>query len=286
MSILVTGGTGAVGSNVVRNLIARSRTPRVMTRSPEKAAQVPAGAVGVVGDMGRPETLGPALAGIERVVLITALSEREEQEGLAVVTAAAAASVKRIVYMSVHDVHKVPEAPHFASKTAIQAAIERSGLEWTFVMPNNFYQNDYWFQQPITQYGVYPQPIGERGCQRVDTRDIADAMTTAVLEDGHAGERYPLVGPEVWTGTSTAAAWSRHLGREVRYGGDDLDAWAAQAGQMLPAWLVADLKIMYGAFQKTGLPATDADLAQQERILRRSPRRFDDFAAETAAAWR
>lgn len=286
MSILVTGGTGTVGSNVVRNLIARGRTPRVMTRSPEKAAQVPTGAVGVVGDMARPETLGPALAGVERVVLITALSEREEQEGLAAVTAAAAARVKRIVYMSVHDVHKVPEAPHFASKTAIQAAIERSGFEWTLVMPNNFYQNDYWFRQPITQYGVYPQPIGGRGCHRVDTRDIADAITTAIVDDGHAGERYPLVGPDLWTGEATAAAWAKHLGRPVAYGGDDLDAWAAQASQMLPAWLVADLKIMYGAFQKVGLPATDADLAQQEKILRKAPRRFDHFAAETAAAWR
>lgn len=286
MSILVVGGTGTVGRDVVRNLIARGEHPRVMTRSPEKVSRVPSGATGVVGDTARPDTLGPAFVGVERLVLITALSETEEQEGLAAVAAAVDAGVKRVALLSVHGLDKVPEAPHFASKMAIQAAIESAGVDWTVVMPNSFYQTDYLFEQPITRYGVYPQPIGELGCQRVDTRDIADALTTVILEEGHAGERYPLVGPDVWTGTTTAAAWARHLGREVRYAGDDLDAWAAQASQMLPPWLVSDLRIMYGAFQRMGLRASDEDLARQEKVLGRPPRAFDDFVAETAATWR
>jgi uncharacterized protein YbjT (DUF2867 family) len=120
------------------------------------------------------------------------------------------------------------------------------------------------------------------GLSRVDVRDIADAAVDALTGPGHEGQTYPLVGPDVLTGEATAAVYSRHLGRAVRYGGDDLDAWEDQARQALPDWLVRDLRIMFKHFQRLGLVATDADLAAVRRALGREPRRFDAFAAELA----
>jgi uncharacterized protein YbjT (DUF2867 family) len=117
---------------------------------------------------------------------------------------------------------------------------------------------------------------------RVDVRDIAQAAVNALTEPGHEGQTYPLVGPDVLTGEATAAVYSRHLDREIRYGGDDLQTWAEQARAALPDWMVRDLCAMFEHFQRHGLVATDADLAAVRRALGREPLRFEDFAAELA----
>ena len=286
MNVLVVGGTGTVGSRVVLELLGRRERPRVLTRSSEKVARLPTNVVGVVGDTAKPETLPPALQGVDSVVLITGLSPDEAAEGLAVVEATKKAGVKRLVFLSVHDVEKCPEAPHFRSKIEIQKAIEASGLRWTTVMPNNFFQNDQWFRQPLMEHGVYPQPFGDAGLSRVDVRDIAEAIAAAATESGHDGQRYPLVGPDVLTATDTAAIWGRHLGREVRYAGNGLEAWALQSKALMPEWMIEDLRIMYRFFQEKGLRASEADLRQQAKVLKHPPRRFEDFAEETAASWR
>lgn len=283
--ILVIGGTGTVGSTVVERLAGGSHEVRVMTRSAEKAEGLPDGVEGVVGDLADPASLPAAFEGVERVCLITPLSQSEDAEGKAAVAAARDAGVERLVYMSVHRVWECPQAPHFASKIEIQRAIEDSGLAHTFIQPNNFYQNDQWFKDAVLKYGVYPQPFGRAGLSRVDTRDIAEAIATALTEDGHLGESYPLVGPHAWTAEETAELWSRALGRPIRYGGDDLDAWAVAAKQGMPAWLVDDFAIMYRFFQDEGLAATDEELEKQEEILRHPPRRYEDYVTETARAW-
>ena len=286
MNILLIGGTGTVGSQTVRELLRHNVQPSVLTRSAEKVRELPAGVRGVVGDLFHTETLSAALRGIDRLILITPLTTSEAVDGLRAVRLAREASVRRLAFLSIQDVEKVPEAPHFSAKIAIEHAIRESGIPWTFIRPNNFFQNDFWFKQAIVDHGVYPQPYGSVGMSRVDTRDIAEALATATLEEGHEGQSYPLVGPDVVTGESTAATWSRHLGRDVRYAGDDLDAWEAQMRKIMPDWAVDDWVIMYRYFQRNGLRASDEDLRTQARILKHPPRRFDDFVKETAATWR
>src|SRR6202040_3723317 len=89
----------------------------------------------------------------------------------------------------------------------------KSGMQWTIVRPNNFYQNDFWFKEAMLNYGIYPQPLGSAGVSRVDVRDIGEVAVLALTTDGHNGKIYNLVGPEPVTGESTAAEWSRALGK-------------------------------------------------------------------------
>ncbi len=95
-----------------------------------------------------------------------------------------------------------------------------------------------------------------------------------------------MAGSDPLTGEWTAEIWSDHLGRPVRYIGDDLETWTSQARGMLPDWLVGDLAMMYRHFQEHGLVATEEELAQTRDLLGREPRSFDDFAAETAVRWK
>lgn len=286
MTILVTGGTGTVGSHVVANLAAAGHDTRVLTRSPEKVGALPNGVTGAIGALSEPVTLGPAFEGIDRLFLLTPLAQDEVDQGLAGVEAARAAGVERIVFMSVHQADQAIRIPHFASKVEIVRGLERSGIPYTVLEPNSFYQNDVWFRQPLMEFGVYPNPLGSVGLNRVDVRDIATAAVTALTEDGHEGEHYPVVGPEVWTGESSAQAWSAALGSGVIYGGDDVERWAQAASAMMPDWLVADLKIMFVDFQERGLLASDDDFARQRLLLGRDPIPFERFATEVAGMWK
>ena len=286
MNILLIGGTGTVGSQTVRELLRRNVQPSVLTRSAEKVRELPAGVRGVVGDLFQTETLSAALRGIDRLILITPSQQarRSMASGRFASRAKPVCAASR--FCPSRTWRGCLKRRTSAQRSRFSMRSAQSGIPWTFIMPNNFFQNDFWFKQAIVDHGVYPQPYGSVGMSRVDTRDIAEALATATLEEGHEGQSYPLVGPDVVTGESTAATWSRHLGRDVRYAGDDLDAWEAQTRKIMPDWAVDDWVIMYRYFQRNGLRASDEDLRKQARILKHPPRRFDDFVKETAATWR
>jgi uncharacterized protein YbjT (DUF2867 family) len=283
MKVLVLGGTGTVGSQVVRELLACGVDVSVLTRAPKKP--LPPGVRAVAGDLLDPATVRSAFAGKDGVFLLNAFGTTECHEGLMAVDGARLGAVKKIVYLSVHDVDKAPHLPHFGAKIAVEAAIRASGIPFTILRPNNFFQNDNWVKDALLGFGVYPQPIGDIGLSRVDVRDIAEAAAIALTSDGNDGGTINLVGPEVHTGTSTAEIWGNVLGRRITYAGNDLDAWEKQSLATLPPFLVFDLRLMYEFFQKRGLTATAEDVERLTALLGHPPRRFEEFAAETARAW-
>jgi uncharacterized protein YbjT (DUF2867 family) len=285
MRIVVTAGTGTVGTQLVRTLVERGHKIRVLSRSQQNLNDPVPGAEYVVADLGEPAPLAAALDGADAVYLLTPLSPRETELGCTAVEAAEQAGVGHVVFQSIHDAAAAPHVPHFRSKLDIIERLKRSDVPHTLISPNNFFQNDLWFREPLTKHGVYPQPFGAAGMSRIDVRDIADAAANALTGEVAGGREYPLVGPDVLTAEETARIWGRHLGRDVVYAGDDLDAWAAQAKAMMPEWLVDDLRIMYAFFQQKGLAASPQDLDLAREVLGREPRSFDAFAAETAAAW-
>jgi len=286
MKILVTGGTGMVGSHVVGELLARGATVQVLTRDAAKAAKLPSGVTAVTGDLGKVETVRRVFKGVDGVFLINTVSPTEIYEGLLSVCAMREEKVERLVYVSVQHADKAAWLPHFGGKVGVEEAVRKSGVPFTILRPNNFYQNDLWFKDVLQQHGVYPQPIGNVGLHRVDVRDIAEAAAIALTASGHEGQTYDVVGPEPHTGQSTAEVWSRALGRQVRYGGDDLEAWEKQSLQYMPDWAVFDFKHMYAFFQKEGLKASPEAIERQTRVLGHAPRSFGAFAMETASAWK
>jgi uncharacterized protein YbjT (DUF2867 family) len=286
MKVLVLGGTGTVGSQVVAELVSRKAEVHVLTRNAEKVAALPSAARAVSGDLLEPATIRSAFQGMDGVFLLNPVSTTESHEGLMAVCGARLAGVKRLVYMSVQGADDGPYLPHFGSKVGVEAGVKASSFEWTILRPNNFYQNDSWFRDAILQYSVYPQPLGDAGVSRVDVRDIAEAAAIALTTGAHAGQTYNLVGPKPLTGKGTAEIWSRVLGRPVAYAGNDLDAWEKQSLQYMPAWMVFDFRLMYQFFQEKGFQATLKDSERLTKLLGHPPRRFEDYARETAAAWK
>ena len=283
MPILVFGATGNVGRPTVSALLARGESVRALSRSQDKLSALPEGVGGAIADLETGNGLEAALAGVDRLFLITANGETESARGLNAVKAATAAGVRRIVFLSVQDPDEEPPIPHSRSKLPIEEAIRRSGCEYTILRPSYFYQTDLSVGQVIQNYGVYPMPIGSIGQNRVDTRDIADCAVRALTEDGHSGAEYALYGPDTISGPGAAAVYARHFGREVHYGGDDVEKWAEPIKAYIAPWLLDSLKKMFLSTQRNGPAADKAAVAASREAVGHPLRSFDAFAAELAA---
>jgi uncharacterized protein YbjT (DUF2867 family) len=289
MSILVTGSTGVIGSQVLAHLVGKGVEVRALTRSPEKA-RFPAGVTAVKGDLSDVDSLRPALRGVSTLFLLAANAADELTQAMLALNLAREAGVKGIVYLSVYRGEQYADVPHFIGKHTVERMIEQCGLPATVLRPAYFIQNDERQKDALLKAGVYGMPIGHQGISMVDIRDIGEAAALELLRRERARnpqprETYELVGPEVISAESAAAIWSEALGRPIRYAGDDLDALEQRLKSFLPAWHAYDLRLMFGRYQTDGAVALDAEVERLEILLGRKPRSYSDFARSMAAQW-
>lgn len=285
MRVLVIGGNGKVGRPLVGRLLACGAAVRVLTRSAERAATIDTRAQPVVADLADDPSSGvAAFAGVGAVYMLNQPTFRETTEGLLAVEIARSAGVRRFVYQSVFRVEELAYLPHVAPKWAIQRAVMQSGMRWTVLSPNHFYQNDHMTRAGLLERGAYTLPVGPIGCSSVDAEDIAAAATIVLTEAGHEGRNYAIVGPRVLTGEDCALAWSEALGRHVRYVGD-VDRWREQMKPAMPAWLNFDLALMYRDFARRGFVANEREVAAMHQLLGRPPRPYEDYVRQQAAEW-
>jgi uncharacterized protein YbjT (DUF2867 family) len=277
--LLVVGARGRVGREVVRALAERGASVRVLHRAGTPA---PPGGVAVTGDLRDPPSLRRALDGVTGAFFVTPHAPDEEQLGRAFVEAATAAKISRLVFSAAfHNqvgdglaldlfVAAMGLVTHYGPKLRVEKAVRRSGLRPVVLLPSNFYQNDELFLGEI-RAGRYPQPLGLRGTNRVDCRDIGDAAARALTDDNLAAGAYAMVGPDAaLTGPDCAAEWAAALDRPVEYDGD-LDRWRALVAGRMPDQERQDFGKTYRIFSRLRVAATPCDLARTTEILGRPP---------------
>ncbi len=285
MRILVTGGTGKVGSEVLKELCKRGATVRALVRKQEASARLPEGVEAVVGDLLDPVSVQKALDGMDKLYLLNGVVADELTQGLIAYDLAKKLKIKHIVYHSVFQAEKFKDVPHFASKVTMESALKQFDLPYTILRPNYFFQNDVSLKGPLMEAGVYPVPLGKTGISAVDVRDIAEAAAIALTTDGHEGKTYNIVGPEPISGPGAASLWSDLLGKKIRYGGEDMDQYEQQMRQALPAWSAFDFRMMFQGYLERGFVAGDGDVEALTRLLGHAPRHYEDFARETVGGW-
>ncbi len=290
MALLVTGGTGTVGSQLLKRLSTQSADVRALTRDTAKAA-FPDGVVPVAGDMMDVESMRSALAGVRTLFLLNAVVPQELTQAMLTLKLAQEAGIERVVYLSVFHSDAFADVPHFASKFAVERMIDQLNIPATILRPNCFMQNDAaYFRDALLKYGVYPFPIGDQGVSMVDVGDIADVAASALLQRDRASERLPreiinVVGPEALTGASIAATWAALLQKPVPYTGGATTAFEQQLAHHGPSWMAMDMRLMLDRFQSDGMRGSAHDVEQMTRWLGRAPRSYADFAAATLATW-
>ncbi|MGD1024985.1 MAG: NmrA family NAD(P)-binding protein [Candidatus Sulfotelmatobacter sp.] len=286
MKILVTGGTGKVGSEVIKALVKRNASVRALVRKQEASTAMPEGIEVSLGDLLDPVAVRKALDGVDKLYLLNAVVPDELTQGLIAYDLARKLKLKQIVYHSVFKVEEFKDVPHFAAKLALESALHEFNLPFTIIRPNYFFQNDVSLKDALMQAGIYPMPLGTPGVSAVDTRDIAEAAAIALTSDGHLGRTYNLNGPEILSGKKIASIWSGLLGKEIRYPGEDLDSFEEQTRKSAPSWSAFDIRMMFQGYLERGFVAEDGDIEILTNLLGHPPRRYEDFAKETVEAWR
>jgi uncharacterized protein YbjT (DUF2867 family) len=214
--ILVIGSTGHVGSKVVAQLSDKGVPVRAMTRKPG-AVRLPAQVELVQGDLTSPETLEPALNGVDTVFLVWTVPPAAFPEILERI----ARRVRRIVYLSAplktpHPFFQQPNATRVVAEQ-IERSIESSGLEWVFLRPGMFACNaPYWWGQQLRAGDLVRWPYLDVPTAPIDPRDIAAIGVRALCENGHAGAEYVLTGPESLTQREQISIVGSVLGRSLR----------------------------------------------------------------------
>jgi len=289
MTILITGSTGSIGSQVVSNLAGQGVQIRALTRSPEKA-RFPAGVVPVKGDPSDVESMRAALTGVSTLFLLVANVADELTQALITLNLAREAGVRGVVYLSVFKGDEYTDVPHFTGKHSVERMIEATDMAATILRPAYYIQNDQRQKDALLSHGVYAMPIGSAGVSMVDTSDIAQMAARELLRREKSEARLPrevidLVGPDSLTGAALAAIWTEVLGRPIRYVGDDLDAMEQKMKAFAPGWLAYDMRLMLRRYQQNGAVATPAAIERLTTLLGRPPRSYRDFAIETARQW-
>ena len=216
--ILVTGAGGTVGSAVVKALGDARARYRVAYHSKDKAEMSrAAGQDTAVLDFARPETLAPALGGVDKVFLLGATTEDQADRETRVVREAKKAGVEHLVKLSVWEAAK--ERYGFARvHRKVEKEIEASGLAWTFLRPNCFMQNAAnYLAGTIKSQGAFYQPTGDARVSHVDVRDIAALAAKALTEAGHEGKAYDLSGPNALSWGEVAETIGKAIGKAVKY---------------------------------------------------------------------
>jgi uncharacterized protein YbjT (DUF2867 family) len=283
MTILVTGSTGTVGSHVLEELRKRDAHARVLVR--KQPATPPKGVEVVIGDLLDPVSVEKAIRGVDKLYLLNAVVPDELTQGLIAYVLAKKHRLKQVVYHSVFRADEFKDVPHFASKATIEAALKAYDVPYTIIRPNYFHQNDEALKEALLGPGIYPTPLGPTGVASVDVRDIAEAAAIALLTDGHLGKTYNLNGPHALNGPKAASIWSKHLEKEIRYAGHDMEAFEEQMRQRAPSWSAFDIRMMFQAYVERGFLAEDSDLPTLTALLGHPPRSYEDFARETAQKW-
>jgi uncharacterized protein YbjT (DUF2867 family) len=161
--------------------------------------------------------------------------------------------------------------------------LAESGLPYTILRPNSFYQDLLWSAGSIRERGEFYLPLRDARQSLVDVRDIADAAVAVLTGNGHAGKVYDLTGPAALSFAEVADTLSAVIGRPVRYVDVPPEA-ARQAmeGAGMPAWNAAAVAELYGYFADGKAAAVTGDI---ERLTGRPATSFAQFARDHAAAF-
>lgn len=279
--ILVTGATGTVGGAVMRALRTDAQAGRIdllgAARSATAADRLRTDGFAPVSlDFDAPETLRPALRGVDAVFLLTGYTVEMIVQAKRLLDAARAEGVRHIVHLGALAAETTPHA-HFAWHQMIERAIQGMGFDWTHLHPN-FFMDTVWA-------GFVPRPdrlvhfVGDRRVSFISSDDMA-AVAAAALRDpvAHTGQSHPLA-VEALTFSELAGILADVTGRPVAYRprpAADLPAIMARHGAE-PTY-AASLCAGIAEIERGGMPESGASFDTVQRILGRPPVLWRDFA--------
>ena len=279
--ILITGASGNVGKEVLKQAAVSGAKVRAAFHSASKAAMAPSGVEIATVDYDQPETLLAALKGVDKVFLVAPRAQNLVALERKVVDAIKQAGGAHIVKLSAMGGRAaIYPRQHAESEDYIKS----SGVPYTFLRPNGFMQNLINYNATtINAKNAFYGCQGDGKVSLVDLRDVAAVAVKALTEDRHQGMTYTLTGPRALSNAELAQILSDDLGREIRY----VDLPVEQFKQALlaagrPEWSANGLIDLQQHYRSGGASAVTNDV---EQLLRRKPRSFEQFSRDHASVF-
>ncbi len=281
-NLLITGATGSVGTQLVKNLVNANVSFRALVRNNDQGdlmADFPKADV-AVGDLSDSKSLKQALHGIEKAFLLTNSSAYAEELQLNFVNAAHKAGVKHIVKLSQLAADKESPVRFLRYHAAVENRIKELGMDYTFLRPNLFMQGLIAFGPSIKHEGKFYGSLGNAAVSAVDIRDIAEVTAKVLTEAGHENKIYNITGKESLTHFQMAETFSRLLETKITY--VDLNSEQMQGALTVagfPEWQIGGLIEDYAHYARgeaseifntvqdiTGIPAIGFEQFVQDHL--------------------
>jgi uncharacterized protein YbjT (DUF2867 family) len=278
-TVLVTGATGTIGSDLIPALLARGVAVRAMTRTPDHPI---AGVENVVADLRNPESVTAALKGADAVFLNSPSAPDAARLQIQFAELARHAKVNRLVLLSQYAARADSPVRFLRWHAEVEAHVQTLGLDHTVLRPNLFMQGLLAFASTIAAQGWFAAPIGDAAVSLIDTRDIATAAATVLTGTGHAGRVYTLTGPRAVTHDQIAHALGTATGRDITFSEVPAAQFAAALAERLPRWQLDGLVEDYAHYAN----GEAAEVHTSVTDLTGQPARdITDFARDYAAAF-
>jgi uncharacterized protein YbjT (DUF2867 family) len=289
-TILVTGATGTVGSEVVKQLSSTGQKVRASVRSTtrvtsnDKLKDVEL----VEMDYNKPETLVTTFKGADKLFLLTPVSPKTAELTANLVKEAKKNGIKHIVKQSVMGADSELDVAILRLHRQAEKMIEESGIPFTFLRPNDFMQNFFNYYLPIikSNNALY-LPAGDAKVSFVDVRDIAATAVKALTDDGngrHIGKAYTITGPEALSYSRVAEILSNVTGKKISYvNASEEDSRVGLKAMSWDDWLIDTTLQLFDVYRKGYASRISSEV---EEILGRKPISFTQFAKDYAQAFR
>ncbi|MEU9086662.1 NAD(P)H-binding protein [Streptomyces sp. NPDC048357] len=280
--IVVTGATGNIGRTLVPLLAEAGEEVVAVSRQPQPAG-LRAGVRYAQADVGDAASMRPVLDGADAFfVLLGGELNGHGESAKALLDAAEAAGVKRVVLLSSQISSTRPEALSHTRLREFEAAVRESRPDFTILRPGGFASNAFaWAESVRTKRTVFA-PFGDVALPVIDPADIAGVAAAALREDGHAGRTYDLTGPEAISPRWQAAVISKALGEAVTFVELSREDAHAHMAQFMPE------EVIGGTLDVLGVPlSAEREISPDvESVLHRPAKSFGDWVARNLPAFR
>ncbi|PXX63159.1 uncharacterized protein YbjT (DUF2867 family) [Nocardia tenerifensis] len=275
--VLVIGATGHVGGQVVSQLATTATAVRALARTPASASLAP-GVDVVPGDLTAPDTLIPALDGVDAVYLTWPILPPEAASPVVEIIAEHARRIVLLSSAAVRDDLAEQKNPIGRAHALIEQPIKDSGLEWTFLRPYGFATNTLEWAPQIRSGNVVRGAYGAASMTLLHEADIAAVAVRALTGDGHVGARYELSGPAPLSRIEQVAAIGAAIGRPLAWEEISPEEAKAQMGWLAPEF--ADF-VLAGLAAMVDTPGRATSTVHE--VTGAPARGFAEWAADHAA---
>ena len=291
-TILVTGATGTLGSEVVKQL--SSATPAVNIKAGVHSAQnvkkVKDGdrVEVVLIDYNKLEHLKEALSQVDKLFLLTPDVPNAHELASNMVIEAKKAGIRHIVKQSVMGADLEADVGTLRLHRQAERIIEQSEIPFTFLRPNEFMQNFINFHSPsIKNNNVFYLPLEDAKVSLVDVRDIAAVAVKSLTEDRsdkHNNKTYLITGPEALSYHQAAEILSNATGKKISYVNiSEEEARGAMKEMGMSDWLINTISELHDYFRKGNASQVSSAV---EEVTEKKPISFSQFAKDYAEAFR